>query len=226
MPIIRCPICDEIGVFPDAEDESARPQPKGCLYDESALGCEAPAWYVAYTKPQAEKQAVVELKRQGYPVFFPVTRVRKRFKRPNKPTFTVREIERPHFPGYVFIGLLRGRGLYDANMQPSVSTILYVNGEPLRVPGNVVTRLMEVCDEDGVVGFEDRAGLGGFTGRPGENVRFLADSPFYGFVATVASITGYDKTGTVSVWLDLLGAKREVPVSAESLAVLRTASKP
>lgn len=218
MAIVRCPVCDEIGIFPDMGDGEL-PKPAGCLYDEAvreAGGCDAPAWYAVHTRPQRETEAAAQLKRQGYRTFYPFRRVRRYKPRPGRPNGERVEVEKPQFTRYLFVAILEGQGLYGVNEADAVSTVVYGERGPLRIPGQVITRLMAVCDSDGLVAAEDLTAPR-FDGRVGEDVRFREDHPMAGLVAEIASVAGLDRTGEITVWLRLLGARRKVPVPVNAV---------
>ncbi|MBK35737.1 MAG: hypothetical protein FI731_01885 [SAR202 cluster bacterium] len=56
-------------------------------------------WYVARTEPRAEFQAVEELTRDGYEIFFPRIRAQSNRPQATRPA----RAEEPMFPGYLFI---------------------------------------------------------------------------------------------------------------------------
>ena len=60
-------------------------------------------WYLIYTKPRQEQQALENLERQGYQCYLPV--LRKERLRQNQ----VMVADEPLFPRYLFICLERGR---------------------------------------------------------------------------------------------------------------------
>lgn len=178
---------------------------------------DTPRWYPVMTKPQSEAIADAQLRRQGILTFCPMHRVRRRRKMANRNAFKVEDVERPYFSGYLFVGLRWGQGLYRVNETPAVSTVVYNGQYPLHVPHPVMSALMAMVDEDGMVGEEDRTTTR-FQGKPGDAIRFTSDSPFANFVATIASIDGVDERHEIRVWLQMLGSRREISVPVRAVA--------
>lgn len=171
-----------------------------------------PIWYVVMTRPRSEAAADAQLRRAGFTTFYPFERIKRRRK---LPTGKVRleTVEKPHFPGYMFVGLHEGQGLYHVNNAEAVSTVIYNGPEPVRVPDSVVEALQDACDEYGAIMFEDRTKKAiGFKGKIGDNVKIL-EGPFASFVGHIAKMTRYDRTGRLEVWLTLMG--RTTPVELE-----------
>lgn len=139
--------------------------------------------------------------RQGFEVFLPREVETKR--RGSK--FV--EVERPLFPGYVFVALARqGADIRKVNSTHGVARIVSFGNAPAPVPSELISELMQRCDENGFL--RPPAQL-----SAGDQV-VLTSGPFAKLVATVESLTP-DKR--VWVLLDLLGSQTKVMASREHL---------
>lgn len=102
-------------------------------------------WYLVYCKSRKEKLALGNLTRQGYEVYLPLMRNRRR----RRGRYLIR-IE-PMFPGYMFIHL----NDFTDNWGPirstlGVSGLVHFGGQPGQVPGDLVVALQAREDESGV----------------------------------------------------------------------------
>jgi transcriptional antiterminator RfaH len=159
------------------------------------------SWFVAQTKPNCHQIAVRNLARQGFQSFLPLEErtVRISAKFVSK--------MRPLFPGYLFISLDPNSGEWRTiNSTYGISCIVCVGNSPRAVPSELVTALMERCDENGKV-------LPPEVFMPGDQVALLK-GPFANFVATVESIAPDQR---IWVLLELLGASRRVAVGSRDL---------
>ena len=158
-------------------------------------------WYVATVRPNSADLAQRNLMRQGFEVFLPREVETKR--RGSK--FV--EVERPFFPGYVFVALARqGADIRKVNSTHGVARIVSFGNAPAPVPSELISELMQRCDENGFL--RPPAQL-----SAGDQV-VLTSGPFAKLVATVESLTP-DKR----VWLllNLLGSQTKVMASREHL---------
>ena len=158
-------------------------------------------WYVATLKPNSADLAQRNLTRQGFEVFLPREVETKR--RGSK--FV--EVARPFFPGYVFVALgMQGADIRKVNSTYGVARLVSFGNAPAPVPSELISELMQRCDENGLL--QPPAQL-----RSGDQV-VLASGPFANFVATVDKLTP-DKR--VWVLLDLLGGQTRVSTSKDQL---------
>ncbi len=102
-------------------------------------------WYVVQTRPHQEQRAEVNLARQGYRVWLPVTeRSRRRAKR-------IETGYAPLFPQYLFVQLDIGREPWRAiNGTFGVKRLLADGPRPQPLPGDFVAALREATGADGV----------------------------------------------------------------------------
>ena len=169
-------------------------------------------WFAVMTTPRGEEIANRNLKRLGYHTFYPFERVRRRRKRPNVNQYLVEWITLPYFPGYLFLAIRDGQGIYQATQADCVSTVVCCRGEPLEIPASVMDRLMAIADEGGVMGRIDKV-----TRKPyktGQMVRFGDNSPMSGLLAQISLDNGKE----VRVWMEYLGANRLITVDPKVIA--------
>ena len=164
------------------------------------------AWYVVYTHPHAEAQALENLKRQGYVAYLPRYRKWRRHARRRE------AVAAPLFPGYLFVRMdlscARWRSI---NGTFGVNHLVCHGDVPAVVPQAVVDNLQAQEDERGLLplaslivldrGARLRIVDGAFAERIGVYERMPAD-------------------GRVILLLDLLGreVKVEVPIDAVEAA--------
>ncbi len=159
-------------------------------------------WYLIYTKPQKELVARDNLERQGYEVYLPMARLRRR--RMGK---GVTKVE-PLFPRYIFIHL-------DAktdNWSPirstlGVSNLVKFGMYPSAVPDALIDLLSERCDEDGV---QD---IAPDEYKKGAAVRVM-EGPMVGLEGVFLAKTSSDR---VMVLLDIVGKHTRVNLETEKL---------
>lgn len=148
------------------------------------------AWVAVATHPNAEGQAVRNLERQGYECYCPRTRVLRRHARRSE------TVERPFFPGYLFVRLDLGRDRWRPIMHSrGVRAIVRFGEEPGVVPEGVVESLMAREAGEGLDPPPASERL-----EVGQEVS-LHGTPFDDFVCTVQSLDARDR---VCVLLDLM----------------------
>jgi transcriptional antiterminator RfaH len=94
-------------------------------------------WYLVYAKPQREAVAREQLAQQGYTVFLPMVKQKRRIRGKRATRLE------PFFPRYLFISLNKT----DDNWSPIRSTVGVINlvrfgGLPAQVPDSVVDFLL------------------------------------------------------------------------------------
>ena len=163
-------------------------------------------WIAVATHPNAEGQAVQNLKRQGYECYCPRTRVTHRHARRSE------TIERPLFPGYLFVRLDRTRDQWRPIMNSRGVRTVVRFGERLGiVPQGIIESLL--ATEEG----------GGLRPPPaaerlevGQRVS-LNGTLFDDFVCTVQSIEPKDR---VCVLLEVMQHAVKMVVPCENVAVV------
>jgi transcriptional antiterminator RfaH len=160
-------------------------------------------WFVIQCHGGKERLAVLNLRRQDFPVFLPLIRTVDR--KVGKPV----EVLRPLFPGYLFVA-------FDPRREPwrcingtlGVKRLVSFTDVPQPVGRAIMSPLVRACDEEGV--FSSRR-VQEF--RPGERVK-LSGGPFDDMVGTIEAMAGGDRARLL---LDLLGRTARVTVSRDDL---------
>jgi len=167
---------------------------------------EAEAWFVAYTNPRREDAVEGTIRRRSFRSYYPVMTVTRRR----------RDITRPLFPRYLFVGLRPGLTLYGLRETPGLEALVRMDGKPVTVPGTVVAGLRDY-QRDGVFDFTEarmaaaaaaaraKAALAFESGRP---VR-VVDGPYRSFRGVVERLLPEER---ISVSLTLFGRAFPVPL--------------
>ena len=161
-------------------------------------------WIAVATHPNAEGQAVQNLKRQGYECYCPYTHVSRRHARRSE------TVKRPFFPGYLFVRLDRTRDQWRPIMYSrGVRTVVRFGEELGIVPQGVVESLLAKEEDGGLKPppAAERLEVGQRTSLHG--------TLFDGFVCTVLSIEPRDR---VCVLLELMQHAVKMVVPSENVA--------
>lgn len=158
-------------------------------------------WFLAQLKPNCSQIANRNLIRQGFRVFLPLE---EQSRQRNGRFVTV---ERPLFPGYIFVAFDVTKGLWrTVNSTYGITRLVSFGQEPAPVPSDFVTQLMQRCDGAGKL-------LPPKLLEPGEQVA-LTSGPLANFVAEVEKVASDRR---VWVLIDFMGAKTRLAVGAEQL---------
>jgi transcriptional antiterminator RfaH len=140
-------------------------------------------WFLVQFKPNAQNVANRNLQQQGFETFLPLHEVTRRHG-----ARFVRDL-RPLFPGYMFIRLDPDVAPWrKVNSTQGVSRIVQFSDALAPVPGDLMTRLLERCDESGRVRTAE-------TIVEGQTLEVI-DGPFSSFVGTVEKVDAQKR-----VWL-------------------------
>jgi len=161
-------------------------------------------WFLAQIKPHSHKIAERNLCRQGFQTFLPMHEETKR--RAGRFTRTLC----PLFAGYMFVAFDTAKGGWRAiNSTYGVTRLVSFGGEPRPVPLDLISNLMQRCDEGGKL-------LPPRVLKPGDVVK-ISGGPFAEFVATVEAISLDQR---VWVLLDLMGQTTRVAMQPEALQTI------
>ena len=161
------------------------------------------AWYVVATKPRQEAVAYEHLLRQGYKVFLPQLRLKKRRRR------KWQEVTEPTFPGYIFVALQLGSD----DTAPIRSTqgcreLVRFGQKPAVVPNNVIKAL----EHSHQLQASDGAAKDPFS--PGDVVT-IKSGPFQGLSAIYAMAKGADR---VQLLIAMLGKEQRFNLSVNDIS--------
>ena len=160
-------------------------------------------WYLVYCKARQEVAAASGLEEQGYQVYLPKLRCRKRR------SGGMREIEEPLFPRYIFIAAGQPtQSIGPAQFTRGVQKLVRFGKLFLTVPDVVVTALRARENPD--TGFHQRVIP---AMKPGDRVR-IGSGAFEGIEGIFEARTGHDR---VVVLLNLLGQQTRTVVPIEEL---------
>ena len=163
-------------------------------------------WIAVATHANAEGQAVQNLKRQGYECYCPRTRVTRRHARRSE------TVERPFFPGYLFVRLDRTRDQWRPIMHSRGVRTVVRFGEKLGiVPRGVIESLLAKEEDGGLK-------LPPATERLKAGQRVMLNGTLFDeFVCTVLSIEPRDR---VCVLLEFMQHAVKMVVRSENVAVV------
>ena len=163
-------------------------------------------WIAVATHPNAEGQAVQNLKCQGYDCYCPRTRVLRSHARRSD------TVDRPFFPGYLFVRLDQTRDQWRPIMHSRGVRTVVRFGERLGiVPQDVIESLLAREEDGGLKSSPAAERL-----KVGQRVS-LNGTLFDDFMCTVQSIEARDR---VCVLLELMQHTVRMVVPSENIAVV------
>ena len=160
-------------------------------------------WIAVATHANAERQAVQNLNRQGCECYCPYTRVLRRHAGRSE------MVDRPFFPGYLFVRLDRARNQLRPVMYSRGIRSVVRFGEDLGIVPDGVTESLIVREADG--GLKPPPASERL--RVGQQVN-LHGTPFDDFVCAVESIEAKDR---VCVLLELMHQTVKLVVPSETV---------
>ncbi|MFD1508586.1 transcription termination/antitermination protein NusG [Lacimonas salitolerans] len=160
-----------------------------------------PSWFLAQLKPNCAQIAKKNLNRQGFKTFLPME---EQTRQRNGKFVTAK---RPLFPGYIFVAFDAAKGLWRAvNSTYGITRLVSFGKEPVAVPTDLVSQLIQRCDTSGNL-------LPPKLLEPGDQV-VLTKAPFADFVAEVEKVAPDQR---VWVLIEILGGQTRVSVPADQL---------
>lgn len=175
-----------------------------------------PQWFAAMTKPCMEFKADANLRDQGFWTWLPHERVRRKRWSPKKRCYIIDRADEAYFPRYLFVALRSETdSIYAVNETDGISTVVHLGEDPLPIPNAVMDELMSRADVTGLIGEVDKTTRKRFS--PGDQVRFVDESPFAGLVG----IVDIDKGPNTRIWLEMLGKDRPILVPPSTIIAAR-----
>lgn len=160
-------------------------------------------WYVVYTHAKAEQVAVSHLRRQGFDIYFPRYRRRRRHAR------KVDEVMAPLFPRYVFLRMDAARTPWLAvRSTVGVHSLVCQGSVPLALPHGAVDEIRAREDESGLVAFAEAPPY-----AKGMRLR-ISEGPM---AEQLGLFEGIDDNHRIVLLLDLLGRQVRVAVPFEAV---------
>jgi transcriptional antiterminator RfaH len=164
----------------------------------------APSWYVVQTHPHAETRAAAHLERQGYSVYLPRYRKRRRHAR------RIEIISAPLFPSYLFVTFdMVTQRWHSIRSTIGVSRLVCRGEEPAVLPAAVIDELQSRHNDAGFVQLDLRPRF-----TPGDKVRVVDGA----FAACLGLYEGMADRERVAILLDLLGRKVRVVLDGDAIA--------
>jgi len=161
------------------------------------------SWCVVQTQPNAENKAAAHLVRQGFEIYLPRYRKRRRHARRTE------IVAAPLFPRYLFVSVaIQAQRWRSIHSTYGVSRLVCNGDAPAMVPSQIVDSLRHREAEDGLIDIDTRARF-----AIGDKVR-VTDGAFSDCLGLFQSATDSER---VSILLDLLGRKVRVVLSAEDV---------
>ncbi|VAW71360.1 Transcriptional activator RfaH [hydrothermal vent metagenome] len=159
-------------------------------------------WYLVYTKPRDEQLAESNLIRQGYRVYLPLIRNRRRFRG------KLKAFIEPMFPRYLFIQLDKDTDNWaPVRSTYGVSSMVYFGLKPAQIPNEIVEILTSHADENSIYQIPDEEYCKG-------DKLMIVD----GLMAGLEGVFLCDNTKErVDLLLDYLGKQTEVNVSIHDI---------
>ena len=156
-------------------------------------------WFAARTLTSKEAYALQNLERQGFPTFLP------RFRRPPSPKAkrSPKLALAAFFPGYIFVSIDIGRERWRAvNSTFGVLHLVQFGDRPAPAPVGFVERLQGLCDEQGLVCFEERL-------RVGQSAKVVGGC-FDGFIGDILRLDA--SAQRVTLLIEMLGRASAIEV--------------
>lgn len=160
-------------------------------------------WFVVFSKPRQEWEAIRHLERQGFTTFLPQIRARRRRRG------QWREVIEPMFPRYLFLQATLGQdNLHPVHSTRGVVGLVRFGGQLRSVPEVLIGDLRRLCmGEDGALALPSPLVAGG---------RFcILEGPFAGHEVELLSTDGERRA---RVLLDLLGQSHAINLPVDLLA--------
>jgi len=168
-------------------------------------------WYLVNTLARGEWLAHRELRAGGYATLY--LHFRGTVRHANR----VLGVLKPLFPRYLFVGLQPGQSLYTVNKTRGVATVVYLGGQAVEVPAEVIAEQARRGDASGLVP-SDQVPAERQQRQPyneGERVKFVA-GPWQGF----GGIVHLDDGEKVALWVEAFNGRVRAVASHDDVAAL------
>ncbi len=155
-------------------------------------------WFVVQTQVNAEGKAARNLLQQGFEIYLP--RYLKRRSHARK----IDKIPAPLFPRYMFVQIdMASQRWRSIQSTFGVSHLVFSGDEPAAVRNEIVERLKEREDNDGLIQLDRRDAF-----AVGDKIRVLAGA----FTDSLGLFEGLADRDRVAILLDFLGRKVRVSI--------------
>jgi len=169
---------------------------------DSPISSTTKLWYLVYAKPKQENKACENLLRQGYEVYLPLYRARKRYRG------RYRAVVEPMFPRYLFIYLDTSVDNWSPIRSTyGVANIVYFGSQAATIASSVIDILKSHEGEDQIYQIPNQEL------KVGEAVRIM-DGSMIGLEGILVEKSGKER---VSILLSYIGKELEVSVPVNDL---------
>jgi transcriptional antiterminator RfaH len=166
-------------------------------------------WHIAFVQPQSEAKAIAHLPRCITP-YWP-----RLFKKVKGRCGTTRQVEKPMFPGYLFVRF----GVHTPNWQRiftspglrPINTLLCINGHYATLPEDAMAKIGRT---ENALRLQENLPRKLMPFKQGETVR-IEEGPFCGFYAEVSDL---DDQGRIGLLMEILGRVSRIYIPAEHLS--------
>lgn len=159
------------------------------------------SWRVVYCKARQEARARVHLNNQGYRVFLPLLRFRKRLR--GRDQFCLE----PMFPRYLFVSLDTQQSWAPIRSTRGVVGLVRIGDSAPIVPAELISQLLSCSDDDGVIEASKQQLQ---NKQPVE----ITAGPFAGYRGLFESRKGEQRA---MILLEVLSRQQRIEVSIDSM---------
>lgn len=159
-------------------------------------------WRLFYCQGGTELRISEDLRARDVSTFCPF----ERFKR-HSPKGHFWE-DKPLYPSYVFAKTDR---FASTKLIRGVIGVVSRGTRPLSVPDNLLLKMSELCDAEGVVRRLDTTKNSfAFRAALGDKVLFKKKSPLYGIIGEIISLVDLDESGQIKALVEIFGRLTEI----------------
>ena len=156
-------------------------------------------WYLLQHKPNKQKIALENLKRQGFETFYPLLEKTNRTNSRFKNSFS------PLFPGYIFVSFdIEDSNWIKIKYTIGVSKIVGFNSIPSEVPQDIILALQQKYQRSHEL-------LSAKNIKTGVNTKILK-GPLSGFVGKIEE---YDAISRIKILLEFMGNQKRISIDVD-----------
>ena len=164
-------------------------------------------WFVVQTRVNQEAKAARNLVQQGYQIYMPQYRKRRRHAR------RVDVVSRPLYPRYLFVAFdPSSKGWRAINSTLGVSNIISVGDKPAEIDVTIVNAIRGLENSEGVVELDPLSDL-----LPGDQVEVVEGA----FTTRMGLYQGLSDSQRVIILLDMLGQKVRVALDRNAIEIAK-----
>lgn len=171
-----------------------------------------------YVEVGKELRTRDELAAIGVKAFCPYTLERRRSKVRGQNRFTVKKVNEPLFPRYIFATNVIDH--HRVKNTRGVIDFIRAGGYPLEIPDRIMElTVLAMADATGLIGQVDKTQTN-FHAQPGDQFNFDTRSPLHGLIGRISNLDAIDTKGEIKAWIEIFGSSREVVVPANMVGTV------